>query len=206
MGYDHDTLVIGAGFGGLGAAMALAEQGSDVVVCETLAYPGGCASTFTRHGYQFESGATLFSGFAQGQLFDRWIERHQLDVELDWLDPVVELRTPDWRLAVPRDRDALIEHFCQLPQAPVEPLRAFFALQRRVADALWHLLDHPELLPPFGVRALGHHIARVPRYLPLLRLMGKPLIDVLRRFGLQDFTPLRTYLDSVSQITVQASV
>src|SRR3954470_2720574 len=90
-----DAVVIGAGFGGLGAALTLAERGARVAIVETLTYPGGCASTFRRNGYRFESGATLFSGLAKGQLFGDWIARHRLEVPIDWLDPLVELRTPD---------------------------------------------------------------------------------------------------------------
>jgi len=90
----YDCAIVGAGFGGLGAALTLAEQGARVVVLEALKYPGGCAATFTRGGWRFESGATLFSGFDDGQLFGRWIDRHQLPVTTLVPDPIVELRTP----------------------------------------------------------------------------------------------------------------
>ena len=64
--YEYDVAVIGAGFGGLGAALKLSEAGLRVGLVEALNSPGGCASTFKRRGYAFESGATLFSGFAEG--------------------------------------------------------------------------------------------------------------------------------------------
>jgi phytoene dehydrogenase-like protein len=38
-----DALVVGAGFGGLGAALSLAERGAWVVIYEALKYPGGHA-------------------------------------------------------------------------------------------------------------------------------------------------------------------
>ena len=50
---NADVAVVGAGFGGLATALRLAELGANVVLCETLRYPGGCASTFSRSGYQF---------------------------------------------------------------------------------------------------------------------------------------------------------
>ena len=50
-----DVAVIGAGFGGLGAALSAAERGACVAICEALNYPGGCASTFTRDANQFEA-------------------------------------------------------------------------------------------------------------------------------------------------------
>ncbi len=201
----YDAVVIGAGFGGLATALELAQRGAQVLVCESLNYPGGCASTFRRDGYAFEAGATLFSGLAEEQLFGQWGRRHGFGVEVDWIDPLVELRSPSLRLSVHRDRQRFLEQLYGLPDAPVEGLRRFFAAQRQVADALWSLFEDPELLPPLDVRALLRHAARAPRYMPLLRWLGRPLGGVLERFGLLRFTPLRTYLDALCQITVQCS-
>ena len=200
-----DTLVIGAGFGGLGTALALAERGRSVALCEALSYPGGCASTFRRDGYRFESGATLFSGFDPDQLFGRWIREHGLDVTIDRLDPVVELRTPRLRLPIHRERGELERRLSALPDAPVGNLRRFFSFQRKVADTLWGILDRPALLPPLGLRSLLEHSARSPRYLALTGLVGRPLSHVLERFGLASFEPLRVLLDTSCQITVQCS-
>ena len=128
-----DCVVVGAGFGGLGAALTLAEAGARVALCETLRYPGGCASTFTRGGLRFEAGATLFAGFGPGQLLARWTERHRLAVRTVALDPVVELRAPGLVLPVPPERERLLARLCALPGAPAGRLRAFFHLQARVA-------------------------------------------------------------------------
>jgi phytoene dehydrogenase-like protein len=201
----YDGAVIGAGFGGLAAALTMAEAGAQVVLCETLRYPGGCASTFSRHGYRFEAGATLFSGFAPGQLFARWIDRHALPVELRTPDPMVELRTPQFSLPIPPDRERFVALFTSLDGAPAGALRAFFDQQRQVADALWAIFDDPELLPPFSLRQLARHALRTPRYLPLMPLIGRPLGEVIERHGLAGFAPLRAYLDAVCQITVQTS-
>jgi phytoene dehydrogenase-like protein len=201
----YDAVVVGAGFGGLATALELAQRGARVVLCESLNYPGGCASTFRRDGYAFEAGATLFSGLAEEQLFGQWVRRHGLDVEVDWIDPLVELRTPTLRLSVHRDRQRFLEQLYALPDAPVRGLRDFFTHQRQVADALWTLFEDPSLLPPLDGRALLRHATRARRYVPLLRWLGRPLGAVLERFGLLRFTPLRTYLDGLCQITVQCS-
>lgn len=201
-----DALVIGAGFGGLGAALTLAERGARVALCEALRYPGGCASTFTRGPWRFESGATLFSGFDAHQPFDRWIRAHQLPVETRALDPMIELRAEGLTLGVPPDRARFIAALCALPGAPVSRLRDFFAFQRGVADTLWALFDDPAMLPPLDLRALGRHALRAHRYAPLLPWLGRPLADALDRFELRGFAPLRIYLDAVCQITVQAGV
>lgn len=200
-----DAIVIGAGFGGLAAALRLVESGARVCLLEALNYPGGCASTFRRAGHRFESGATLFSGFGEGQLFRKIIDRHALDVTVDFLDPVVTLRTPEGSLAIPPDRDALIERLSALPGAPAKQIATFFATQRKVADLLWDILDDPALLPPWTLPAFLHHVGRAPRYLRLLPLLGKTLGDVLASHRLQGFAPLVTFLDALCQITLQCS-
>ena len=200
---EFDAVVVGAGFGGLGAGLALAEAGAKVLLCERLRYPGGCASTFERGGYRFEAGATLFAGLGEGQLFDRWIQRHKLDVEVEWMDPVVEVRAPGLTLPVPRDRRQLVEAFAALPDAPRPAIERFFAEQRSVADVLWSLLDEPDLLPPLSWAAIRRHLLRVPGYGPVLRCVGRPLTAILRRHGLDGFTPLVTYLNGLTQITIQ---
>ena len=123
---ELDALIIGAGFGGLAAALEATERGLKVGLCEALKYPGGCASTFTRDGVQYESGATLFSGLDEAQLFGQWRSRLDLPVHFDRLSVPIELRTASMTLPVPDDRSALIDAFCQMPDAPVRQLRAFF--------------------------------------------------------------------------------
>ena len=201
----RDAVIIGAGFGGLAAGLSLAEAGASVCLLETLNYPGGCASTFRRGGDRFEAGATLFSGFGEGQLFRKIIDRHALDVTVDFLDPVVTLRAPDLVFPVPARRDEMIDRFATLPGAPSEAIRRFFAAQRRAADLLWDVLDDPALLPPFSISALARHAARAPRYLGLLPLVGETLSKVLASHGLARFAPLVTFLDALCQITLQCS-
>nr|ATQ36024.1 prolycopene isomerase-like2 [Petalonia fascia] len=60
---EVDVVVIGAGIGGLTCAALLAQYGLDVTVCESHTIPGGCAHSFERDGYKFDSGPSIFSGF-----------------------------------------------------------------------------------------------------------------------------------------------
>ena len=206
-----DAAVIGAGFGGLATALRLAEAGVRVILLERLHYPGGCAATFTRQGHRFEAGATLFAGFGPGELFERWIAEHRLPVTPQLLDPCIEFRTPDFTIETHHDRDRFIEAWCALPGAPSDEIRRFFRFQRRIAARLWDILGSPETLPPWRLTDLPR-LARsaLPGVLSLgLGLtpwLGRPLEDLLRHFGLDAFEPLRQYLDSACQITVQCGV
>ena len=192
---EYDAVVIGAGFGGIGAALSLAERGANVALLETLRYPGGCAGTFTRKGFSFEAGATLSSGFAEGQLFQRWIKHFALDVELEWLNPVIHFRSAHSHLDISPSREDLIEQFCALPGAPKEGIVQFFQHQKAVADALWRML-RPSLLPD-GLCSVVHRVNR--QLWPCDQDMNRSLTHVMGRYGIADFKPLKLYLDALCQ-------
>jgi carotene isomerase len=80
-----DIIVIGSGVGGLCCAALLAHYGFDVVVCESHSIPGGAAHAFTRQGYTFDSGPSLYSGLSYSPSPNPL--RHVLDAigeDLDW--------------------------------------------------------------------------------------------------------------------------
>lgn len=201
-----DVAVVGAGFGGLGAALHLAEGGASLALFEGLRYPGGCASTFSRGGARHEAGATLFCGLGDTQPFGRWRRRHAMDVRFHLLETPVELRAPGLRLPVYADKARFIDQLCDLPGAPVAGIRRFFTVQQRIADALWPVLDDAARLPPLTAAGLGFHARRAHRYLPLASWVGRPALALARECGVADFRPMRLWMDALSQITVQADM
>ena len=61
---EADVVVIGSGLAGLSCAALLAHCDRKVVVLESHDTPGGAAHTWTRRGFHFESGPSLYSGFS----------------------------------------------------------------------------------------------------------------------------------------------
>lgn len=59
---DYDVIVIGAGNGGLTAAVSLAQQGKKVLLLEKHNVPGGCATSFIRGRFEFEVALHQLSG------------------------------------------------------------------------------------------------------------------------------------------------
>jgi phytoene desaturase len=53
--------IIGSGVGGLATAIRLSHAGFEVTVFEKNAYPGGKLSEFSKNGYRFDKGPSLFT-------------------------------------------------------------------------------------------------------------------------------------------------
>ena len=100
LGHSSDgrptAIVIGAGFGGLAAAMRLGAKGYEVVVIDRLDMPGGRASAIHQNGHRFDLGPTIITvpqllrdlWAATGRDFDK-------DVDLRRLDPFYTIRFAD---------------------------------------------------------------------------------------------------------------
>ena len=56
-----DIIVIGSGFGGLGAATRLLSAGHNVTILEKLDKPGGRAYVFEQNGFKFDGGPTVIT-------------------------------------------------------------------------------------------------------------------------------------------------
>ncbi len=59
---DYDVVVVGAGNGGLTAALSLAKQGVKTLMLERHNVPGGCATSFIRGRFEFEVALHQLSG------------------------------------------------------------------------------------------------------------------------------------------------
>lgn len=181
-----DAVVVGSGFGGLGAALALAERGRSVVVCEALRYPGGCAGRFTHLGRAYDAGATMGTGLDDDGVFGRLLAVHAPELPRTPLRPVLEVRAGDVAIEVPDARDALVDALAARSDAP-PGLRAFFAEQAAMADAGWALLAGRPRAPVLTLARTG------------LRSLG----DRMRAHGVWGFAPLRALAEALCRITVQ---
>lgn len=88
--------VIGAGLGGLSAAIRLAHLGHSVKVFESNSIAGGKASSFTRNGFRFDMGPSLLAmPFVLEELFTSVNENINDYLQLERLDPACKYFYPD---------------------------------------------------------------------------------------------------------------
>ncbi|MEL6169410.1 MAG: phytoene desaturase [Pseudomonadota bacterium] len=91
-----DAIVVGAGLGGLAAAMRLGAKGYRVTVFDRLDRPGGRGSSITQDGHRFDLGPTIIT---VPQVYEKlWAacgRDFRADVDLRPLDPFYTIRWPD---------------------------------------------------------------------------------------------------------------
>ncbi len=199
-GKRPQTVVIGAGIGGLTAAALLLHAGHDVTVLEAQAYPGGCAGTFFYQGYQFDAGATLAGGFAPGGPHHHVAQVLGLEWPIEPVSPIAwTVHLPDGR-AVPQwttNEAWQAERRSAFPKS-----ERFWQTLEMLADVSWDVSTRPFPWPPQDVRDVADlGLALRPKTL-------KSLPYILRTIGSfmpQDDPMLRTFVNANLLISAQAT-
>ncbi len=110
------AVVIGAGLGGLAAAMRLGARGYRVTVLDRLDVPGGRGSCLWQDGHRFDLGPTIVTvPKVFEELWQVCGRSFHEDVELRPLDPFYEIRWPDGsRFTARQDTDAMRAEIARL--------------------------------------------------------------------------------------------
>lgn len=201
------VIVIGGGIGGLTAAALLARDGIAVEVLEQNRVVGGCASSFYRQGYYFESGATTLVG-----LDDRMPLRHLLDATGIQLN-VTPLPVP--MQVILRDGTIVTRHQ-DLDAWIVEAERVFGAAGQRafwefcyeLSQFVWNVSLQYRAFPPSSGGDLFDTLqsarpARVPAQLAAARYAYVTMDRLLRRFDLHTNRRFVEFVDEQLLITAQ---
>jgi phytoene desaturase len=90
------AVIVGAGLGGLAAAIRLGARGYRVTVLDRLAVPGGRATVFKQDGFTFDAGPTIITApFVLEELWQFAGRDFHDDVKLQALDPFYVIRFDD---------------------------------------------------------------------------------------------------------------
>ena len=90
------AIVVGAGLGGLAAAIRLGARGYRVTVLDRLVVPGGRATVFKQDGFIFDAGPTIITApFVLEELWQFAGRNFYDDVKLKALDPFYVIRFDD---------------------------------------------------------------------------------------------------------------
>lgn len=155
------AVVIGAGLGGLAAAMRLGAKGYKVTVVDRLDRPGGRGSSITKGGHRFDLGPTIVT--VPDRLRELWADcgrDFDKDVKLVPMEPFYTIDFPDGEKYTAYGDDAKVKaEVARISPGDVEGFRHFMwdakaryefgyeNLGRKPMSKLWDLI---KVLPTFG--------------------------------------------------------
>ncbi len=152
------AVVIGSGFGGLGAAARLRARGYHVKILEATNQAGGRASVFVREGHVFDAGPTVITApYLLHELFDLLGENSRDYFELLPIDPFYRIEYSDGsRFDYVGSDERLLENIRALSPQDVDGYKQLAEQARKIfeigyvqlADQPFHrLMDMVRIIP-----------------------------------------------------------
>lgn len=138
------ALVVGAGLGGLSAAIRLRALGYDVEIVEALDQLGGRASVFQRDGYTFDAGPTVVTApYLIDELYDLVGRRREDAIELLPVDPFYRVEYADGsHFDYVGDEERILAQIEQMSPRDVDGYRRLADHAKRIFDIGYMELAH----------------------------------------------------------------
>lgn len=156
------VIVVGAGPGGLTAAMLLAAKGFKVTVFERESGVGGRNRSIVLDGYSFDTGPTfLMMLFILKEMFEAAGERMEERLELTRLEPMYRLAFRDVVMEPTTDKGRMREQLARLFPGDEKGLDLFHRREKVRYDKMYPCLQKPygkisDLFSKPLLRALPH--------------------------------------------------
>ena len=168
--------IVGAGPGGLAAAMLLASKGFEVEVFEKQNYVGGRTSKIELGDYKFDMGPTFLNMlYIAEEIFELTGRNLQDYVELYDLDPMYELIFHDKKLKMTRNPDKMIQQIDKVFPGNSGSYEKYMKETGRKLEKLAPLLQSPmnrftDMFQPAVLKAVNE------------LEIGKSLVETLSKF------------------------
>lgn len=140
------VVVIGAGFGGLAAAVRLGAKGYGVTIVDKLDGPGGRGYVFKQDGFTFDAGPTIITApFVYEELWTICGKKMSDDVTLKSLDPFYKIRFDDGsEFHATADVDFMRAQIARFEPKDVEGYDRFMKASKDIFDVAYtQLVDVP---------------------------------------------------------------
>ena len=188
---DRHAVVIGAGFGGLAAAIRLGARGYRVTVLDKLNEPGGRASVFRQDGFTFDAGPTILTApFLLEELWTLCGRTMADDLTLKRIEPFYRLRFQDGTtFDASSDPDAMRAEVARLSPSDVEGFERFMHLSQETCRIGFEQLGDKPFNSILDMVKVAPDIIRLGGYRSVYSVVSKYIKDERLRVGFS-FHPL----------------
>jgi phytoene desaturase len=185
------AIVIGAGFGGLAAAIRLGARGYRVTLLERLAEPGGRASVFRQDGFSFDAGPTIITApFLLEELWALAGKKLSDDVLLHSVSPFYRIHFNDGSsFDCASDPDFMRAQVRKLAPADLPGYEKFVALSEAIYKIGFERLAHKAFGSVADMLRILPDLVKLSGYRSVAGLVNKHIRDPRLRIALS-FHPL----------------
>ena len=202
----NDVVLIGGGVGSLTAAALLAGSGRSVTVLEHNHVAGGCASSFYRQGYWFESGATTLVGLDAGMPLRHVLDRTGIRFDVIALETPMQVHLADGT-AITRHQN--LNAWIDEAERVFGPRgqRAFWEFCYDVSRFVWDTSLLYPAFPPSNFRDVFDSLPRVrPAQLLRARFAFQTMQTLLRNYDLLSNARFVAFVNEQLMITAQNTI
>jgi prolycopene isomerase len=182
-GEQFDSVIIGAGVGGLVCGALLAKAGMKVIIVERHDKPGGYVTSYDRKGYRFQV-PHIMGGCGPGGPLTRLMDHLGVRTEFKQVDPFMRFIYPEHDITMSSDieayKDALKDGF----QPQTENINRFFAAMASVQKGLDERMMRRPMAPADMMKMIAYP-ALHPRFLSYM-VSGTTFQKVLDSFFSDD--------------------
>lgn len=203
MSNHRDIVIVGGGIAGLTVGCLLAGEDKSITLLEQNWLPGGCASSYPRKHYIFESGATTLVGLDEGMPLQFLLQKTGIKF------PHIELDIP---MRVYLKNGAILTRYKDLNDWISEAervfgkknQRAFWEYCYRISRFVWETSIQQRAFPPSNFSDLvfaARHFQ--PRQLQFATLAFQSMQQLLAKYDLLDNSLFVDFVNEQLLITAQ---
>ncbi len=188
---SNKALIIGAGFGGLAAAIRLQARGYHVTVLEHLPEPGGRASVFRQDGFTFDAGPTIITApFLLEELWTLAGANFHDDIKLHEISPFYRIHFNDGAtFDCASDPDFMRAQVQKLAPSDLQGYEKFLSLSEAIYKIGFEKLAHKAFCSWTDMLRILPQLVRLRGYRSVSGLVASYIKDPRLRIALS-FHPL----------------
>lgn len=179
---SQKVIVIGSGFGGLGAAVRLAARGFEVELFEKRDKLGGRAYVYDINGFEFDGGPTVITApFLFDEIWELAGKKREDYFELVECDPFYRIFNHEGRhFNYNGDHDFILEQIRQWNPEDVDGYERFMESTQDIFETGMALIDKPFLQVSDMIKA-APDLVRLQSYLSVYQYVSKFIKDEFLR-------------------------